>query len=152
MTFKRILVATDFSENARHALDRVRSLLDTQGGRVVLMTALGAPDPTTMVGGAIKPHVNLAEARKQAEAELHAEARRAAIGQALESVVVRDRRAVDEILQAARDVDADLIVVGSHGYRGFKRWVIGSVSEQVTRQSEIPVLLVPLPQDHGAEG
>jgi nucleotide-binding universal stress UspA family protein len=152
MTFKRILVATDFSENARHALDRVRSLLDTQGGRVVLMTALGAPDPHTMVGGAIKPHVNLAEAREQAEAQLRAEAKRAAIGQALESVIVRDRRAEDEILAAARELEADLIVVGSHGYRGFKRWVIGSVSEQITRQSEIPVLLVPMPPDHGAEG
>lgn len=149
MTFKRILVATDFSDNAAYALDQVRGLLDTQGGRVVLMTALGAPDPHTMVGGSIKPHVDLAQARAEAEAKLRAEAKRAAIGQALLDVIVRDRRAEEEVLAAAEAVGADLIVLGTRGQRGFKRWLLGSVSEEITKKTEIPVLLVPLPRPDG---
>jgi nucleotide-binding universal stress UspA family protein len=151
MSFKRILVATDFSENARYALDKVRGMLDTQGGRVILMTALGAPDPHTMVGGSIKPHVDLSKARAEAEANLRAEARRAAIGQALQDVIVRNRRADEEILRAAEEVGADLIVVGTRGQRGFQRWLLGSVSEEITKKTEIPVLLVPLPQPEEEE-
>lgn len=143
MAFQRILVATDFSDNAQHALDVVKQMLDTQGGRVILMTAIEAPSEHTLVGGSLKPLINLPEARAKAEEKLAAEAKRAGIGQALAGTVVTDHRPEDEIVEAAQKAGADLIVVGSHGYRGFKRWVIGSVSERVCRQTTIPVLLIP---------
>ncbi len=143
MSFQRILVATDFSENAQHALDVVKQMLDAQGGRVVLMTALEAPSEHTLVGGSIKPLVNLVEARATAEARHRAEAERAGSGQARERVLITHHPPPDAIVTAARAAGADLIVVGSHGYRGFKRWVIGSVSERVCRQTTIPVLLIP---------
>lgn len=46
------------------------------------------------------------------------------------------------ILNEAREWPADLIVVGSHGRRGIKRFVLGSVAEQVMRAATLPVLLV----------
>lgn len=50
---------------------------------------------------------------------------------------------VDEtIVREAEHWNADLIVVGSHGRRGVRRWILGSVAEQVMRISDRPVLLI----------
>jgi nucleotide-binding universal stress UspA family protein len=46
----------------------------------------------------------------------------------------------DAVLKAARDLDADLIVMGTHGRTGLSHLVLGSVAEQVLRESQIPVL------------
>jgi nucleotide-binding universal stress UspA family protein len=43
----------------------------------------------------------------------------------------------------AREVDADLIVAGTHGRTGAVRLVVGSVAESIVRTSPVPVLLVP---------
>ena len=47
------------------------------------------------------------------------------------------------VLNAARTLGADLIVMGTHGRRGFQRLILGSVAERCVRQSTLPVLLVP---------
>ncbi len=147
MRYSRVLVATDFTPEARNALEHARDLVQACGGRIVLMTALDAPDPMTLVGGGLRTPIDLPEAREAAEAQLRAEAREAGIGQALDGVLVFDRDPEDEILRAAEQAGADLIVVGTHGYRGMKRWILGSVSESVVKESPVPVLLVPLPED-----
>jgi nucleotide-binding universal stress UspA family protein len=46
------------------------------------------------------------------------------------------------ILEAARDEDVDLIVMGTHGRTGLDRYLLGSVTERVVRQAEVPVLTV----------
>jgi nucleotide-binding universal stress UspA family protein len=58
---------------------------------------------------------------------------------------------VDGILQAARNISADLIVLGTHGRSGFNRLMLGSVAERILRASEIPVLTVP-PSTSGLPG
>jgi nucleotide-binding universal stress UspA family protein len=116
-----------------------------------LMTALDAPDPLTMVGGALKEPVDLDQARSTAEEQLKAEAKAAELGQMLEGVLVRNRRREVEILEAAREIDADLIVIGTHGHGSLKRWLLGSVSGRVLQASHLPVLLVPMPDNEASE-
>lgn len=55
---------------------------------------------------------------------------------------VRVGEPVEEILAAAQDQAADLIVMATHGNIGPARWFLGSVAEQVVRRSDRPVLLV----------
>jgi nucleotide-binding universal stress UspA family protein len=50
--------------------------------------------------------------------------------------------AADEIIEAGKKVDADLVVMSTHGRSGLRRWVLGSVAEKVLRYGEIPILLV----------
>lgn len=50
-----------------------------------------------------------------------------------------------EIIQAAREESADLIVMGTHGRRGFDHLILGSTAENVVRKSPCPVLTVRLP-------
>jgi len=55
---------------------------------------------------------------------------------------VRTGPAADEIVDLAADLDADLILVGTHGRTGITRWVLGSVAERVARTANCPVLVV----------
>lgn len=65
-----------------------------------------------------------------------------------ESVVhVRLGEAAEAIHQVAVDVDADLIVVGTHGRRGIEKLVLGSVAEELIRTARVPVL-VAHPKDY----
>lgn len=47
------------------------------------------------------------------------------------------------IVSLASELQASLIVIGSHGHHGFARWILGSVADGVVRQAECPVLVVP---------
>jgi nucleotide-binding universal stress UspA family protein len=47
-----------------------------------------------------------------------------------------------EIVEAAKDEDADLIVIATHGYTGWKHFCIGSTAERVVRAAPCPVLVV----------
>ncbi len=51
-----------------------------------------------------------------------------------------------EIPQAAKDIDAQLIVIGTHGRTGLAHMLLGSVAERVVRTSEVPVLTIRRPQ------
>ena len=51
--------------------------------------------------------------------------------------------AVAAITQRGRDIDADLIVVGTHGRTGIAHAMLGSVAERVVRRAGCPVLTVP---------
>ncbi len=58
------------------------------------------------------------------------------------SAVLRFGVASEEIVAAASDADADVIVVGTHGRRGLAHTILGSVAEHVVRLSPVPVLTV----------
>lgn len=60
---------------------------------------------------------------------------------------IRTGHPAAEIIAAAAALDADLIVVGSHGLTGFKRFLLGSVSNQVLQSAGRSVLIVRKPED-----
>lgn len=57
-------------------------------------------------------------------------------------ISVRSGDVADEVLHQATEMDADLIVMSTHGRSGLGRWVYGSVADRILRQAETPVLLV----------
>jgi len=57
-------------------------------------------------------------------------------------IVTSGYHVADTIAQLARDWNADLLVIGTHGRRGVNRLLIGSVAERVVRMSPCPLLLV----------
>jgi nucleotide-binding universal stress UspA family protein len=56
--------------------------------------------------------------------------------------VLREGPTVDEILNAARETSADVIVIGTHGRTGLPHVLLGSVAERVVRRASCPVLTV----------
>lgn len=57
----------------------------------------------------------------------------------------RDGAVVEEILRAAEEISADLIVMGSHGHGSVYNLLVGSVTEGVLKSGERPLLLIPAP-------
>ena len=56
--------------------------------------------------------------------------------------LIRKGHPVEIILEVAKDIDADVIVMGTHGRRGVSQLFMGSVAEYVVRHAPVPVLTV----------
>lgn len=139
---KTILVPTDLSEGAEEALDYACELaakLDATVHlvHVIAIPALGVPE----LGVAVTSSVidSLVQDNQEALDKLReARCRNVRMGQTL----LRTGDARDQIEQVAKELGADLIVMGSHGRRGVGRLLLGSVTETVMRTSPCPVLAV----------
>ena len=139
---KRILVPVDFSEFSEQALDYAVALAGKLDATIHLIHAISIPAiGIPELGAAWSPTMieDLMQAGKKAMAKL-ADDRRAlaTIGEA----VVRLGDPRDLILRAVDELHADLVVMGTHGRRGIRRALLGSVAETVVRASPVPVLTV----------
>ncbi len=142
MTIQKILLGTDFSEEAHVALDHALNIGRRVDAEVVLVHACTVPDTGEGRGieGRMAEHLReiLAENRTKLE-----ELRERHAGQgARVSHMVKSGFADNGVVAAADEIDADLIVVGTHGRTGFKRFLLGSVAERVVRTSGRSVLVV----------
>lgn len=138
---KHILVPTDLSESAEQALDYACELARTLGAQVHLLNVIGIPAmgvpelglamTTTMIDQMVVDN-------QTAIAQLARTRCHASCGQ----VLVRTGDARDVINQTAKDIGADLIVIGTHGRTGLSRALLGSTAETVVRTAPCPVLTV----------
>lgn len=144
--FRRILCPTDFSVFSARALEHAIALAAWYGAALTVLHVL----PDTVV-----PASGLAY---MASPMLMDPALREAIRADLSSLVapargmglhadgeLREGKPEAEVVRAAQDLHADLVVMGTHGRSGFQRWVLGSVTETVLRRAPCPVLTVPAP-------
>ena len=139
---KIILVPTDLSEGAEEALDYACEIATKFGATVHLLNVIGIPTlgvpelgialTSTMIDSMVRDN--------QAALEQLGESKRncANIGQLL----LRTGDARDSIIQVAKELGADLIVMGTHGRRGVTRALLGSVTEAIVRSAPCPVLTV----------
>ena len=151
LQIQRILVPTDFTETSDRALDYAVELAEKVGATITVMHAYelpvyGFPD------GALVATVDVAVRISQAsqEALQAAVSKRAGRGVPITSVL-RDGVPWEEISSVAKEIDADLIVVGTHGRRGLRRALLGSVAENVIRTSARPVLTIHALDEQPAE-
>ncbi len=142
--FRKILCPVDFSESSDRALDYALALGKCHGGSVsvmhVLPKLLADPDVYPYL---TEPIMTSGEARDGAYRRLGDFVHRALANGIGAQVILEDGDVVEEVLKKAKSLGADLVVMGTHGRRGFQRLVLGSVTERVLRQSEAPVLSIP---------
>jgi nucleotide-binding universal stress UspA family protein len=146
LIFHRILFAGDLSERSQEPFRVACSLASGPGAHLHVLNVV---EPVMFEGpagpsrGASLPAVFPADTparHQEIEGQLRAFYRTEA-PIAVDYLVLRGH-AADEILRTAHEVDADLIVVGTHGRSGLDRMLCGSVAESVERQSSRPVLIV----------
>lgn len=148
VTLGRILCPTDFSDFSAAAVSYAAALAATYGAALRLLHVT-TPFPIVVPYANVPGNPGLLESqREQAATALAAEAARVHGEGVTVDTVLRDGHVVREILAAADEFAADLIVLGTHGRGGFERLVLGSVAEKVLRQASCAVLTVP----HGAVG
>ena len=138
MTLTRILLPTDFSDTAQHALDYARELAGRFGASVHLLHVV--PDPMQNWATEAMPVVSDLAERWKADAERRLEEIRLDGPQTVRAV--RIGHAFVEILQYAADNAIDMIVMGTHGRGPVQHLLLGSVAEKVVRKASCPVLTV----------
>jgi nucleotide-binding universal stress UspA family protein len=139
----RILVAFDFSPAAQTALSWALDLQRSTGGRPVHVLHVVNPVPAVAL-----PEMTAFPAPSEAEIaalarELEREVRKRSADATCE--VIRAPWIASAILEAARRVEADLIVMGTHGRKGLSRLMLGSAAEYVVRHAECPVVTLHMP-------
>ncbi|WP_455429081.1 universal stress protein [Haloarcula regularis] len=137
--FDTIIVPTDGSDQAHRALATAAELARQHDATVHVLTVVDS----RFLGKATE----IDDAEATASADL-AEFTAAVDTEGL-SVTTGVRHGIpdEEIRTYATDHDADLVVMGTHGRTGVRRYVLGSVAEKVVRLSDVPVLTV-----HGTDG
>ena len=143
----RILLATDGSRAADQARDLVAALPWREGGRVRIVSV--APTRTDLLGGPWTVDVLLdADQLEEEVLRVHRDALEAAereISSARSDVVIEPvlirGRAASAIVDEARTMPADLIVVGHRGHGRWESMLLGSVSSEVVDHAPCPVLV-----------
>jgi universal stress protein A len=144
---KRILVPTDFSEPADAALTYALGLASKLGAEVSLVHVFD--DPSGIHVGEYVPM----PAEMRGDILAHLRRRLADVvakhGHSELSSKVLIGPTARSIVEDARDSQADLIVMGTHGRHGMAHLLVGSVAERVVRTSTCPVLTVRTPSATG---
>lgn len=139
---KRILVPTDFSEHAEYALKVAAQIAKKTNSELFILNLLDLP---SHMNDAVSSGVNIPEVmlflKKTNEKleELSSEDYLQGIEVTTEA---RIEKAFEGIVTYSNEHGVDLIVMGSHGSSGFQEMLIGSNTEKIVRNSEVPVLVI----------
>ncbi len=137
--FRSILCPTDFNPNSFAALDMARELARESGGKLFLLHVVPMTIPAVGQPIAVEPLVG---AEADARVRLEELAREKLAGLVPYETLVVTGDPGPEIVRVAGESAADVIVMATHGRKGFSHLLLGSVTERVVRESPLPVLTV----------
>ena len=143
-TVRKILHPTDFSPSSELAFEAACALARDRGAELVVLHVVEVP-LSVPSGVMTAPPAPIAEADRGA-----ALAKLRAIKPADGMLQVHHRLEMGDVAQAilsvAKEIAADLIVLGTHGRTGLSRLLMGSVAEKVVRSASCPVLTLRAPE------
>jgi nucleotide-binding universal stress UspA family protein len=168
---KKILYATDLSENARYAFAYAVSLADLYNAAITMIHVL--PEVSGILDKNVIGYIS-ADRWEEIKSQNVDEAREALIGKRRDHLVIKDAlhqfsenvkdshegkgfvtddiivergNPVEQILKQAEEKNCDLIVMGTHGQGTLADAMMGSTARRVLRRSTKPVLVVRLPEE-----
>lgn len=150
--YKRILVSIDGSSTSERGLDEAVKLAQGKDTTLRLVHVVD-PIPFTVgyeaLGGNTGREIASIESAAQQMLDAARQRAMAAGAKNVETSLVErtTARISERIVEQAKDWDAELIVIGTHGRRGVGRMLLGSDAEQTVRISPVPVLLVRAPEE-----
>lgn len=144
--FKKILVPLDGSDLAERALEPALALADQQAeSEVILLSVPVYRDilvPSSAGFDLLLPDQSLDQFRDDVETYLEDVKSGWKRPNTQLQTIVADGDVASVIVDTAEEEDVDLIVMTTHGYSGFSRWLLGSVTERVLRSAPCPVLAI----------
>jgi universal stress protein A len=145
MPTKKILFATDFSENSTPARERAIEYAKVFGAELMILHVvnsrlLGYPTFAERV----PVDFALIERNIQEGVEQELRSMSEDVGREVQHVTTYHLSGApaEEIVRFANEYEVDLIVMGTHGWTGFKHLIVGSTAENVVRSAHCPVLTV----------
>ncbi len=166
---KKILYATDLSENARYAFAYAVSLAGLYKASVTMVHVL--PEVPALLDQSVIGYIS-EERWQEIKSQQMDEAKEALIGKkrghlaikealhqfsedvkqqqagdgfTTDDIIVQRGNPVEEIIKSAEESNCDLIVMGTHGHSTLEDVMLGSTARRVIRRSKVPVLVVRLP-------
>ena len=139
---KRILVPTDFSKNAEHALRVAAQIARGNGGEIILLHMLELPNQGSDALGSGSSIPEIMYFKNKAIEKLETLMDADFLKGINVSEIIQFEKAFEGILGVSKRNNVDFIVMGSHGASGFQEMFIGSNTEKVVRSSEVPVLVI----------
>lgn len=145
MAYKHILVPVDGSETSLAAVKQASSIAKAFSSKVTAVCVL-AVDPFVAVEFVnTDQFINdyVAKAKEEIQEILEqAKSLFAQEGVSAETQILEGQTIHKVIVEATKDLGADLIVIGSHGRKGIKKLFLGSVTQAILSESTVPVLVV----------
>ncbi|HVZ35299.1 MAG TPA: universal stress protein [Polyangiaceae bacterium] len=143
---KHILVAVDFSKGSDRAVAQAELLASALGAQIELFHAyqlpvLALPDSSVTVSPTY-----VADLTDRAQHELNRHRDLLASHGVKATTKLLEGNPADTIVERGQALNALMIVLGTHGRSGFRRFLLGSTAERVVRMATIPVLTVHLPE------
>ena len=144
---KRILFCTDFSPNASLAFDyAIDAAIRRPGCMLYLLHVIPAPDAQYWKTYLREDGIDVNQkAKDDIDAKINAEYRPRVPADVNFTTVFRIGKAYVEIIDFAKTVDANLIVLGRQGGSAIESLFFGTVAEKVVKRAKCPVLVIPLP-------
>lgn len=139
---RRVLCTTDFSAAANKAVRQAVRIAQQLGAEVHLLHAYPVPSIPSPAGGDFSPQQLTAQLAESAETEMRREVREWNKRQISVVPHVAAGPPADVIVETAKEIGADMIVVGTHGRTGLAHLLIGSVAERVIRTATVPVVTI----------
>lgn len=150
---KKILIALDYDPTAQKIAEGGFALAKAMGAEVVLLHVISDPvyysstDYSPIMGftGYLNTdplQLNTIEMLKTASLNFLEKSKKHLGDQAIQTMVA-DGDFAGSILKTAKSIHADIIVMGSHSRKWLENIVMGSVTEEVLRQSNVPLYIIP---------
>lgn len=135
--FKRILLPVDFSEDATASVRYAGNLAKLMRAKLTLLHVV-APLPVNATR--YRAEIREYDAKIKAEAKAKLQALVATIPGVKTQILIRQETPYHGVIDAAEELDADLIVIPTRGFTGLKNFLLGSTAEKVVRNATRPVL------------
>jgi nucleotide-binding universal stress UspA family protein len=149
----KVLIALDYDPTAQKVAEAGFAMAESMNARVFLLHVIG--DPVYYSSTAYSPimgftgysdigqlQLNIDEALKNASTQYLDKIRQHLGNESIETIV-KEGDFAETILKTAKDLHADVIVMGSHSQKWLEKILMGSVTEKVLKYTEIPLLIVP---------
>jgi nucleotide-binding universal stress UspA family protein len=142
LTLRHILAPTDFSENSAKSVDYATQLAKLVGAKLTLLHVVPGPSALDYPMEGI-PAEEIEAWHEAATAKLADEVAKAKLDyDEVESLLTTALHPRDEIVRAAANLWADLLILSTHGYKGWRHFLFGSDAEKILEQAPCPVLVV----------
>jgi nucleotide-binding universal stress UspA family protein len=154
----KVLIALDYNPTAQKVAELGFSMAKSMDAEVILLHVI--TDPTFYSTAGYSPimgfngyidvgpvQLNSADGLKQASLQ-YLEKSKQHLGDKTIQTFVKEGDFADTILETAKELHADIIVVGSHSRKWLENIVMGSVTEKVLHHTSIPLLIVPTKKQH----
>lgn len=149
---KKVLIALDYCTTAQTVVDMGFSFSKAMGAEVTLLhviedstyySILEYPPIKDLMGFKDTEVAQLLEREPKKAMELFLEKTKQYLGDASIKTILKEGDFAESIIDCAKELHADIIVIGSHGRNWLKNIAIGSVTEKVLHLTSIPLFIIP---------